>query len=237
MNRYFVTGTDTDAGKTLVSAALLTKARRQGLSTLGLKPVAAGCERNITGLSNADACLLMARSYPEVDYTTVNPISLEPPIAPHLAALRAGLALSLGELESTIRATLQNTPRDLALIEGAGGWRVPLNDNEDLSGLAIRLGLPVILVIGVRLGCINHARLTLEAIRSDRLEIAGWVATQTDPLMSEYEANLASLHHYLDAPCLGSIPWLGHCSLNGHDSAFKLQEKAADYIELPCKDD
>lgn len=227
MNRYFITGTDTDAGKTLAATALLARARRQGLSTLGLKPVAAGCERLPEGLRNADALALQALSHPAVDYATVNPITLEPPIAPHLAAARAGETLRLARLRDAMARALVE-PRDLVLIEGAGGWRVPLNDDEDLSGLAVALGLPVILVVGLQLGCINHARLTQEAILADGLIIAGWIASQVDPDMAEPEANLATLRAYLHAPCLGVIPWLEDDG--GHSP---LAERAAAYLDLP----
>ena len=227
MRRYFVTGTDTDAGKTLVTTALLARARRQGLSTLGLKPVAAGCEHTRDGLRNADALALQTFSYPEVGYAVVNPIALEPPIAPHIAAARANWTVHLMHLHDRVTAAMHE-PRDLTLIEGAGGWRVPLNDTEDLSGLAIRLDLPVILVVGLRLGCINHARLSLEAIRADGLRVAGWVASQVDPDIAEAEANLATLRAHLTAPCLGVIPWLGD-----DDDNRALAERAADYLELP----
>lgn len=231
IRRYFVTGTDTDAGKTLITTALLAKARRQGLTTLGLKPVAAGCEHSPDGLRNADAMALQALSYPMVDYTVVNPIALKPPIAPHLAAASANWTIQLTQLHDLVAVAMRE-PRDLTLIEGAGGWRVPLNDDEDLSGLAIRLGLPVILVVGLRLGCINHARLTLEAIRADGLTVAGWVASQVDPNIAEREANLETLRMHLEAPCLGVVPWLGD---NGESLA--LAERAADYLELPSLDD
>ena len=227
MRRYFVTGTDTDAGKTLITTALLAKARRQGLTTLGLKPVATGCEHTPNGLRNADALVLQAFSYPWVDYTAVNPIALKPPIAPHLAAARANWTVQLAQLHDLVAVAMRE-PRDLVLIEGAGGWRVPLNDDEDLSGLAVHLHLPVILVVGLRLGCINHARLTLNAIRADGLTVAGWVASQVDPDFAEREANLETLRARLKAPCLGTVPWLG----DGGDS-LALAERAASYLELP----
>ncbi|MDW5376857.1 dethiobiotin synthase [Halomonas sp. HP20-15] len=230
MNGYFITGTDTDAGKTLVATALLTKARRQGLSTLGLKPVAAGCEWGPDGLCNTDALSLQALTNPPVDYRTVNPVALEPPIAPHLAATQAGMTLRLAELERAVRPAL-DASRDLILVEGAGGWRVPLSTQEDLSGLAVRLALPVILVVGLRLGCISHARLTLEAIRADGLHVAGWVATQTDADIQEYAANIATLEALLDVPCLGKVPWLGKTT--AQSDSLLLAERAADYLVLP----
>ncbi|MEC9483677.1 MAG: dethiobiotin synthase [Halomonas sp.] len=234
MQRYFVTGTDTDAGKTLASAALLARARRLGLSTLGLKPVAAGCEREDGELSNADARLLGALTVPPLPYAMINPFALEPPIAPHLAIRQAGLALDLDVLESVVHATLDETSREVAVVEGAGGWRVPLNEREDLSGLAVRLRLPVILVVGLRLGCINHARLTLDAIRADGLHVAGWIGSRVEPTMREYHANLATLRQCLDAPCLGIVPWLGDAEDTGLTARA---EAAAGYLRLPGERD
>ncbi|MDX5432421.1 MAG: dethiobiotin synthase, partial [Halomonas sp.] len=158
MTRYFITGTDTDAGKTLVTAGMLSLARSRGLSTLGLKPVASGCRRTDAGLRNDDALALLARSVPSPPYATINPFAFEPPIAPHLAARQAGVDLDLERLCAHV-SPLLDEPRDLILVEGAGGWRVPLNGRDDLAGLALRLRLPVILVVGLKLGCLNHARL------------------------------------------------------------------------------
>lgn len=164
MNVWFVTGTDTDAGKTLVTSGLLYAAKHQQLSTLGLKPIASGSQATPNGLRNSDALALQAQSVPPIDYATVNPIAFAPAIAPHLAALEAGQPLNASTIIHLLRETLSQTPRDFTLIEGAGGWRVPLNEQEDFADLAIALELPVILVVGLKLGCLNHARLTAEAI-------------------------------------------------------------------------
>ncbi|MDN6323452.1 MAG: dethiobiotin synthase, partial [Halomonas sp.] len=169
MNVWFVTGTDTDAGKTLVTSSLLYAARQQQLSTLGLKPVASGSDQTSEGLRNDDAVALQQQSVPPVAYATINPIAFAPVIAPHLAAKEAGQPLEVSAIVSSLSETLSQTPRDITLIEGAGGWRVPLNDQEDFADLAIALELPVILVVGLKLGCLNHARLTAEAIRADGL--------------------------------------------------------------------
>ncbi|WP_129138770.1 dethiobiotin synthase [Modicisalibacter coralii] len=223
MNRYFVTGTDTDAGKTLVAAALLARAKERGRRTLGLKPVASGCEMTPDGLRNRDALMLQRQSEPAVSYAQVNPYAFEPAIAPHLAAARAG---NVPDLETLIPLMAQAlaTGRDLTLIEGAGGWRVPLNETQDLAGLARALDLPVILVVGVRLGCISHARLTQEAVRADGLHLAGWVANQVDANFSGHEGTLDTLAAWLDAPCLGIVPWLGQ---------HATPERAAAYLRLP----
>lgn len=217
MTLLFVTGTDTDAGKTLAASALLHVAQQRGLSTLGLKPVASGSEQTAQGpckeeLRNADALALQQQSVPPVAYATVNPFAFAPAIAPHLAAAEAGQPLDARTITTTLRATLTQTPRDFTLIEGAGGWRVPLNAQEDFADLAIALALPVILVVGLKLGCLNHARLTAEAIRADGLPLAGWIGSVIDPAFAEdnarFEANIALLNAKLAAPCLGIIPHL-----------------------------
>ena len=211
MNVWFVTGTDTDAGKTLVTSGLLYTARQQQLSTLGLKPIASGSQATPEGLQNSDALALQHQSVPPVDYATVNPIAFAPAIAPHLAALEAGQPLEISTIVS-LRETLSQTPRDITLIEGAGGWRVPLNEQEDFADLAMALELPVILVVGLKLGCLNHARLTAEAIRADGLVLAGWAGSVVDPAFAadtaRFEANIAHLNAKLTAPCLGIIPHL-----------------------------
>lgn len=205
MRSYFVTGTDTGVGKTLVAAALLAAAAAQGYRTLGLKPLAAGAEPTPEGLRNEDALMLARESTHKLAYEQINPVLLEAPMAPHLAALREGRRLSVDRLLGFCRGALLG-PVDLALVEGAGGWRVPLNARETLADLAKGLQLPVILVVGMRLGCINHALLTAEAIAADGLELAGWVANTLDPDMEALEDNIASLEARLHAPLLARVP-------------------------------
>ncbi|MFD2640483.1 dethiobiotin synthase [Pseudomonas japonica] len=204
---YFIAGTDTDVGKTTIAAGLLQAARQAGLSTLGAKPVASGCEVTPKGLRNSDALALMAQSSVQLPYERINPYAFEPAIAPHLAAREAGVELSVQSLLGPMRAVLEQGA-DFTLIEGAGGWRVPLSHHANLSDLAVALRLPVILVVGVRLGCINHALLSAEAIARDGLQLAGWVANIVDPRTSRLEENLASLAERLPAPCLGRVPKL-----------------------------
>ncbi|MBB3189330.1 dethiobiotin synthase [Halomonas cerina] len=229
MPACFVTGTDTDAGKTLITTALLALARRHGRTTLGLKPVASGCAATPHGRRNVDALALQAQSTPATAYETINPFAYLPAIAPHLAAQRAGEVPTLDALVDWARTRLAEH-RDLTLIEGAGGWRVPLNDREDLSGLAVRLELPVILVVGLKLGCLSHARLTAEAIRADGLRLAGWVGNLLDPGFAEddalYRDNLATLEGTLDAPCLGVVPRLDATTPEGR------AQTAADHLVL-----
>jgi len=204
---YFIAGTDTEVGKTTISAGLLQAARRNGWSTLGAKPVASGCDVTPGGLRNSDALALMAESTLELPYSAINPFAFEPAIAPHIAAQEAEVALTVQAVLPPMREVLAQ-PVDFTLIEGAGGWRVPLAGQDSLSDLAIALGLPVILVVGVRLGCINHAVLTAEAIARDGLTLAGWVANIIDPRTSRLEANLATLAERLPAPCIGQVPRL-----------------------------
>ncbi|WP_175653434.1 dethiobiotin synthase [Pseudomonas sp. Marseille-P9899] len=204
---YFIAGTDTDVGKTTVAAGLLHAAQLAGLSTLGAKPVASGCEVTPKGLRNADALALIAQSSIKLPYEQINPFAFEPAIAPHLAAREADIELSVQGLLEPMREILAQQA-DFTLIEGAGGWRVPLSHHANLSDLAVALNLPVILVVGVRLGCINHALLSAEAIARDGLQLAGWVANIIDSRTSRLEENLASLAERLPAPCLGRIPRL-----------------------------
>ena len=222
---YFIAGTDTDVGKTTIAAGLLHAARLAGLSTLGAKPVASGCELSSKGLRNADAMALIAESSLKLPYEQVNPFAFEPAIAPHLAAREAGVALSVQALLTPMREVLAKEA-DFTLIEGAGGWRVPLSGEANLSDLTVALKLPVILVVGVRLGCINHALLTAEAIARDGLQLAGWVANIVDPRTSRLEENLASLAERLPAPCLGRVPKLKQVSA----------ETVAAYLQLDLLD-
>ncbi|RIA21464.1 dethiobiotin synthetase [Ectopseudomonas oleovorans] len=208
---YFVTGTDTEVGKTTIAAGLLYAARLRGLSTAAAKPVASGCMRTAEGLRNDDALALLAQCSLPLRYEEVNPLAFEPAIAPHLAAREVGVTLNVAGLLEPVRSVLAQGA-DFSLVEGAGGWRVPLAGAENLSDLAIALGVPVILVIGVRLGCINHALLSAEAIERDGLKLAGWVANIVDPHTARLEENLATLAERMPAPCVGRVPRLPSAS-------------------------
>ena len=224
---FFITGTDTDSGKTLVTAALLHKASQQGLQSLGLKPIAAGAELIEQQLQNDDARLLMRHSSVKLAYQQVNPVVFAPPIAPHIAAEQSGTRVTIRQLVGFVRGAMLS-PADFRCIEGAGGWLVPVNSREPLSQLAVSLELPVILVVGVKLGCINHAMLTAAAIARDGLQLAGWVATQLDPNMLHYAENLQTLQQILPAPCLGTIPFLDLAD-------DKKVTAAAEFITLPMQ--
>jgi dethiobiotin synthetase len=197
---FFITGTDTGVGKTWVSCRLLEKAAQDGLSCYGLKPVAAGCEETADGWQNEDALALMAASSVKLRYDQVNPVALKAAIAPHLAAMDEQRSLSAERLAGYLRGTLMSHKADLILVEGAGGWRVPLSDREPLSKLPAIMKWPVILVVGMRLGCLNHALLTTEAIRRDGLTLAGWVANDLGAPMERLEDNISTLEEIIPAP-------------------------------------
>ena len=202
---YFITGTDTGVGKTLVAAALLRRARARGMSTLGLKPVAAGCELIDGQWMNDDAHLLMEASSIAVDYAAVNPVALREAMAPHIAAEREGREILCAELVDQYKSLVDQA--DFTVIEGAGGWQVPLSDTETMANLATGLNYPVILVVGIRLGCINHALLTAAAIRQSGLHLAGWVANHIDADMPVADENVNTLEQRLDAPLIGRVRW------------------------------
>lgn len=206
--RYFVTGTDTGVGKTLVTAALLLNARASGLRAVGLKPVSAGCTRVDGQLVNDDALLLQRHASEPPAYSLVNPVALEPAMAPHIAAARAGIRLDAAALAASVQG-VAGAGHDAVLVEGAGGWLVPLNDRETMADVAVALGYPVILVVAMRLGCLNHALLTAAAIGKAGLPLAGWVANTTGPAMDGFDENLLTLERRLPALRLGTVPYLG----------------------------
>lgn len=203
----FVTGTDTEVGKTLIACALLTLARERGLTCLGLKPVAAGCFDDHGQWRNDDALALMSAAQSDADYQTVNPVALEPPIAPHIALQLAGRRVSAAELAAHCRAAAA-AGADFVIVEGAGGWLVPIDDRDTLAEVCIGTGADVILVVGMKLGCLNHALLTERAVRSSGLQLAGWVANSTTGTMPHLDANVTTLKKRLEAPCLGVVPHL-----------------------------
>jgi len=196
----FVTGTDTGVGKTRVSVALIHALRAQGLRVVAMKPVSAGSE---PGQLNDDVVALMRAANVAADASDVNPYAFAEPIAPHIAAQRAGVAIDLAVIAAAYSRLAAMA--DVVVVEGAGGWRVPLNAREDMADLAQRLGLPVVLVVGLRLGCLNHALLTAESISNRNLPWAGWVGNHIDPSMAQQAANLDALRLRLPEPCLGVL--------------------------------
>lgn len=199
----FVTGTDTDVGKTLIAAALLHQCRARGLSAVGMKPIAAGCD---DAGANADVEALRAAGDTVAEVALINPYHFRPAIAPHIAASEAGVTIDLELILSCYRRLCALA--DAVIVEGAGGFLLPLGDGIDGGDLAQRLALPVVLVVGMRLGCLNHAALTAEAICARGLTLAGWVANCVDPDMLRLDQNLATLRDRLNAPLLGVVPHL-----------------------------
>ena len=200
----YVTGTDTGVGKTLIATALVRALNRAGHPARGLKPLASGAVRTAEGLRNPDALALQAEGQPPAPYALVNPWCFEPAIAPHLAAAEAGVETPLPALLDWYDHARQGC--EWTVLEGAGGWRVPLHPRGYTSDLPEALGLPVILVVGMRLGCLNHARLTYEAIRSGGASFAGWIGNRIDPGFERADENLSTLEQLLDAAPLAVIP-------------------------------
>jgi dethiobiotin synthetase len=205
MNRgYFITGTDTGVGKTRVAAGLLRAFARAGRRTVAMKPVASGCVGAPGALRNDDALMLMAQMTESAPYELVNPYAFEPPIAPHLAAAAVGVDIELGRIEDAWRAL---PAADVAVVEGAGGWRVPLTGRRSLAAVPQRLGLPVILVVGLRLGCLNHTLLTAEAIAADGCRLAGWVGNDIVGDPAAARAQVDTLAEWLQMLPLACLPW------------------------------
>ena len=208
---YFITGTDTGVGKTVVTLGLMQYLQQQGVTVAAMKPVAAGCEQTAAVLRNDDAVQLMQQSSISLDYDQVNPYAFEPAIAPHIAASQCGVRI---EPERILRTYSELTDLvDCVLVEGAGGWLVPLNDSATMADLAVQLGLNTILVVGIRLGCLNHALLSAAAIQSSGLKFAGWVANCLPSTRAgAVDENINSLKSRISAPLLGIVPALSGVS-------------------------
>ena len=205
MDRLFVTGTDTGVGKTVASAALLHAFRARGLRAVGMKPVASGCAPTPDGWRNDDALALQAASDPVPPYDDLNPFALPAPLAPEIAARDAGVDVQLGVLVSAFERL--HPLADLVLVEGVGGWAAPLTATLDQRHLVQELRLPVVLVVGMRLGCINHARLSARTIQDDGARLVGWIANEVDPDMERKDENFALLSARLPVPCWGRLPY------------------------------
>lgn len=202
---FFVTGTDTEVGKTFSSVRLIHGLRAMGMTVLGMKPVASGALVDADGRYSEDARALAEAASLRQPMSLVNPYLFDPPISPHLAASAAGVEIDLDVLADRLQQLRHQA--DVVLVEGAGGWLAPLTETLFMRDLALQLKLPVVLVVGMRLGCLNHALLTVESIRASGVPLLGWVANQLDPAMLHAESNLATLCQHIDAPCLGVLPW------------------------------
>ena len=219
---YFVTGTDTGVGKTLIAAALMHGFALAGSRVAGMKPVAAGAELADGRWLNEDVAQLQAAANVDAPLGMINPYVFASPVAPHVAAREAGVELAIEPMLAAFNGL--QALADTLVVEGAGGFLVPLNDRQDMGDLAVALGLPVILVVGMRLGCINHALLTVAAIEARGLTLAGWVANVIDADMPCLEENLTSLRQRIEAPCLGMVPRLASVRFR----------QAAEYLQLPA---
>jgi dethiobiotin synthetase len=203
---FFITGTDTGVGKTLVAAALLRRLHEAGVKVAGMKPIAAGAVAGPEGLANDDALLLQAESSGRYPYPMVNPYLFKPAIAPHLAAAETGITIDTDRIVAAHAALRASA--DVVIAEGAGGFLVPLDATRSMAELPALLGMDVILVVGLRLGCLNHALLTAEAIAVRGLALAGWIGNCIDPDFARRDANIRTLEARIGAPCLGIVPWM-----------------------------
>jgi dethiobiotin synthetase len=220
---FFITGTDTNVGKTWVTVAMMRYFKQQGKSVAGMKPVASGCslldtERG-SRLINADALLLQENASTKIDYGLINPYAYELPVSPHIAGIKNPVKLEV------INARFHDLKvlAEIVLVEGAGGWYAPLNDREDMSDLAKSLGLPIILVVAIRLGCINQAKLTWQAIQNSGISCAGWIAVCIDQGMLMREQNIQRIQNSLDAPLLGVFPYLDRADFDLLASKLQIQ--------------
>jgi len=203
---YFIIGTDTNVGKTYVASALVRHFAKAGYQTIGMKPIASGCMQTPDGdLLNDDVLALSTASNVVAPLDLTNPYRFSPAIAPHIAAEQAEEIVDCEKIKQAYHELTQLA--EVVVVEGAGGFLVPLNRQETLADLAVTLNIPMILVVGMRLGCINHALLTVEAIKSRGLTLAGWVANQVDAEMPVFEENLASLQQRIAAPCISVVRW------------------------------
>jgi dethiobiotin synthetase len=205
---YFVIGTDTNVGKTYVASALVRHFADDGFKSVGMKPVASGCQLNEDNeLINEDVTALINVSNVTAPLAFINPYRFAPAIAPHIAAEQAGVEIELSKIKQAYEQL--SSLADIVIVEGAGGFYVPLNKTQTLADLAVLLNIPMILVVGMRLGCINHALLTVEAIQARGLKLAGWIANEIELNFAMFDENLASLQKRITAPCISVVRWQG----------------------------
>ncbi len=222
IKRWFVTGTDTEVGKTVASSALLQAAVQAGWCAVGYKPVASGCDMTPAGLRNSDALALQKYSALPLEYDEVNPLAFAEPTSPHIVSAESGQPITFSRMSAGLAHL--SAKADWVLTEGAGGWFTPLSEQHSYADWVVHEQLPVILVVGIRLGCINHALLTAQAVAAAGLPLAGWIANDVQPPGRRHQEYLATLQQRLDAPLLGEIPFLS-------DSADF--DKLAGYLRLP----
>jgi len=206
IDALFIAGTDTEVGKTVVSKAILQALAAQDLSTIGYKPVAAGCDKTAEGYRNSDALHLQEAATNDIAYEDVNPYALLLPSSPHIAAKHDDVVIEESVLSEKLSQHKESS--DIVLVEGAGGWRVPISDSECLSKWVKQEKLPVVLTVGIKLGCLSHALLTAEAIKADGLNLVGWVANRINPGTEHYADIIKMLEDKMGAPKLGEIPYV-----------------------------
>ena len=223
--RLFVTGTDTGVGKTVVACALVRGLRELGARVAVMKPVASGATRTPQGLRSADALALIQAAGATAPYARVNPYCFEPPVAPHLAAKQAGILMDTALVRDRFDSLAAAS--DYVIIEGVGGWLAPLNDTQTAADLVRALDVPVVMVVGLRLGCLNHALLTQESIGSRGMRLAGWVGNSIDPAMARRAENLATLERRLAQPPLAVVPFMPGepAALELRDAAMRLRRR------------
>ena len=221
MNGFFITGTDTSCGKTEITLGLMQLLQDKRQIVLGMKPIASGATATAEGLRNEDATRIQAQGTIQVDYAEINPYVYEPPIAPHLAAEQANEQIDLNVISTLCTSLLARA--DCVIVEGVGGWRVPFNRKQSAADLVQMLNMHVILVVGLKLGCINHALLTAESIQASNIRLAGWIANEVEPNMLNGDENIAMLRATIKSPCLGVVPYMNNPSSN----------MIAEILELP----
>ncbi len=202
---YFITGTDTGVGKTWCSVALMQYFKKRGKSVAAMKPVASGAHRKNGRLINDDAILLQQNASKAFSYDVVNPYLYEMPVSPHIAAEKAGKTIDFDRIADNFESLQKSC--EIVIVEGVGGWLVPLGRQMGIADLAKQLNLPVIVIVAIRLGCINHARLTFAALQTTRVASAGWIANITDPTMLAKEENIQTISGFTDMPLLGVLPF------------------------------
>ena len=217
----FITGTDTGIGKTTVALGLMTALKEKGITVAAMKPVSAGCVKTEDGLRNEDAVRLMQQSSIDVPYEVVNPYAFEPPVAPHVAAEKTGISIDVGLIKERYEEIAQRA--DVIVVEGAGGWLVPINENKTMADVAKALSLDVLTVVGIRLGCLNHALLTVNNIETNRCHHLGWIANIVSDDMECFAENIQALCERIKVPMLDKIEY-GQDTINLENTAKQLSE-------------
>jgi len=202
----FITGTDTDVGKTWVALLLMQALKKKGLKVAAMKPIACGCELTAQGLRNDDAVALMAEANVPIPYDIVNPYAFAPPIAPHIAANQAAIDINMDKIKDCYQQIKSQV--DIIVVEGAGGWQVPISGTQTSADMVTACAWPVLLVVGMRLGCLNHALLSVESIRASSNTLMGWVANSPGKEMQNYSENIASVRARIKPVLLAKIPSL-----------------------------